>query len=331
MILLTAQNELDRRTRQTWRRFVPVLLCAVLTGCMLSTRPAGKSNDDHRGAPGIDRGIAVLVTDGSAAFAGVAEEIRKRYGHNVETYLVGGRGEWAPQERRRLESASAPIVVAIGLPAAQAAKGLRNRKVIFCQVFNHQDARLVSPAMKGVSMIPPAREQLRAWKSLSPGLTKVGLITGSHLGWLVDDATAAAKEHGMELIHVEVGSDKETLYAYKRLGRRIQGLWLVPDNRVLSRDVLRDMMVHSMKEGMQVLAFSRELLAVGALLSAESQQGDIAEQVIARVKQAQESGGLPGPDLRPLTRQELRINAVMAQRLKLRIPKELSGFAYTPS
>jgi ABC-type uncharacterized transport system substrate-binding protein len=235
-----------------------------------------------------------------------------------------------PALQKKIESSREPVVVAVGLPAAQLARGLSGKKVIFCQVFNFEDAELVTPWMKGVAATAPVSEQFRVWKVLNPRLTKVGFITGKNLYGLMEMAKTAAKENKITLEHVEVRSDKETLYAYKKLTPKIQGLWLVPDNRVLSGDVIRDIMAHSVKEGKQVAVFGHELLGLGGLISAETSNTDIAKQVLMRVKQAQEASGVPGAPVIPLTRADIRINTVMAKRLNLKIPGTLQRVAYVP-
>ena len=217
------------------------------------------------------------------------------------------------------------MVVAIGLHAARAAQSLDGKKVVFCQVFNYESGNLVTPSMKGVAAMPSVRELFHAWKTLSPKLRRVGVITGMNLGGLIDEARAAAAENRIDLVHVEVRSDRETLYAFKQLAPKIQGLWLVPDNRVLSLEVIRDMMVYGMREGKQMAVFSHQLLGLGGLMSAESNYGDIAEQVLARVRQAQEYAGVPGEPVTPLSKADIRINKVMAERLNLRIAPGLRG------
>lgn len=307
-----------RRQRGSWRWMV---ICAALTGCAAPPSPP---------QPSPPEGIAILLSDGSPAFAGVQREIAKNYRRRIETFNLNGDESMSADMQKKIQSSDRPVVVAVGLPAARLARSLSGKKVIFCQVFNHEDTDLVTPWMKGVSANPPVREQFRVWKSLSPGLKKIGVITGKNLRGLVEEAQAAAKENRLELVHVEVRSDKETLYAYKQLAPKIQGLWLVPDNRVLSRDVIRDMMAHSVREGKEMAVFSHELLGLGGLVSAESSYADIAEQVLARVKQAQEHTGVPGAPVDPLTRANIRINTVMAKRLNLTLPKTLQGMAYAP-
>ncbi len=299
-----------------WRAACLLLVFgALLSGCF-ATLPA-------------PAGIAVLLSDGSPAFAGVQRELRKKYPLKLETYTLGDETTYSAVQKK-IQSAAEPVVVAIGLPAARVARGLAGKKVIFCQVFNYEDEDLVTSWMKGVAATAPVREQFRVWKSLYPKLSRVGVITGKNLHGLMKETQTAAGEYRIRLEHVEVRSDKETIYAYKQLAPKIEGLWLVPDNRVLSRDVIRDIMAHSVKEGKQVAVFGRELLSLGGLISTETSYADIAEQVLARVRQAQEASGVPGEPVIPLTRAVIRINAVMAKRLNVVIPGSLKGLAHVP-
>ncbi|MBI5783721.1 MAG: hypothetical protein HZA69_08255 [Gammaproteobacteria bacterium] len=288
------------------------MLVAAATGC---------STVQPKPAPGI----AILLSDRSPAFVGVQREIEKRYSQRIENYYLGNNEDAYSAVQKKIQSSDISQVVAIGLPAAQVARGLSGKHVVFCQVFNYEDTDLVTSWMKGVAATPPANEQFRVWKLLSPQLKKVGVITGRNLRGLMDDARTAARENGLELVHFEARSDKETLYAYKQLVPKIQGLWLVPDNRVLSRDVIRDVMAHSVREGKQVAVFSHQLLELGGLLSAESSYPDIAERVLERAERMHKEADVP---VTPLTRATIRINTVMAKRLNLRIPNTLRGLVH---
>jgi ABC-type uncharacterized transport system substrate-binding protein len=301
-----------------WPACLPIIFCALLTGCL----PPSQATTP---VPAL----AVLLSGNSPAFVGVQREIEKKFPRRVDTYTLSDESMY-PAVQKKIQTSDSPVVVAIGLPAARLAQGLSGKKVIFCQVFNYEDAELVTSWMKGVSATAPIREQFRAWKTLYPKLTRVGVITGKNLQGLMEEARAAAKENKIRLDHVEVRSDKETLYAYKQLSPKMQGLWLVPDNRVLSRDVLRDIMAHSVKEGKQVAVFGRELLGLGGLISAETSYADIAEQVLTRVRRAQEVSGVPGAPVIPLTRTVIKINTVMAKRLNMTLPASLRGMAYVP-
>jgi len=308
------------RDRCRWLPLAWFAAGALLSGCLSGPRAEPVASD----------AIAVLSSDDSSAFTGVEREIKKRYPHRVEIFNLNGNAVLSADMRKKIESPKLPVVVAIGLHAARAAQSLPGKKVIFCQVFNYEQGNLVTLSMKGVAATPPARELFRAWKTLSPRLAKVGVITGGNLGSLIDEARAAAAAYQIELIHVEARSDRETLYAFKQLAPKIQGLWLVPDNRVLSVEVIRDMMTYGMKQGQQMAVFNHELLGLGALVSAESSYDDIAEKVLARVKQAQQYAGVPGEPVVPLSKANISINKVMAGRLNISIPPALRGLARAP-
>jgi ABC-type uncharacterized transport system substrate-binding protein len=304
--------------KSLWAVCLLMTFCAALGGCFATKK-----------TPAPVSAIAIILSDNSPAFVGVQREIGKKFPQRVETYTLGNESNYSTVQKK-IQSSDLPVIVAIGLPAARLAQGLSDKKVIFCQVFNYEDAELVTPWMKGVSATAPVREQFRVWKSLYPKLTSVGVITGKNLQGLMKEMQAAAKENQIRLDRVEVRSDKEMIYAYKQISPKIQGLWLVPDNRVLSHDVIRDIMAHSVKEGKQVAVFGHELLGLGGLISAETSYADIAEQVLSRVRQAQEVSGVPGAPVIPLTRAVIKINTVMAKRLNLKIPGTLWGMAYAP-
>ena len=271
--------------------------------------------------------MAIVMSDRSPAFVDVQSEIAKRYTDRIQNYYLDGNADKNAAVRKRVQASDISVIVAIGLPAARMAQGLTGKHVVFCQVFNYEESNLVTPRMRGVAATPPVDDLFQTWKQLSPRLNTVGVITGRNLDDLMKEAQSAAKKHGLNLTHVEVKSDKETLYAVKRLSPKVQGLWIVPDNRVLSRAVIRDIMAYSVKQSKQVAVFSDQLLALGGLLSAETSSTDIAEQVLLRVKKIHKDSDVGASGL---TQTTIRINSVMAKRLNLRIPKSLREMAHAP-
>ena len=264
--------------------------------------------------------ITIVLSGMSPAFVEVEREIKKIYKGQTETHVLSSDSDANRSLLIKIQSSDFTAVVAVGFDAAKLAQKLTNKKVIFCQVFNYEDAVLISDSMRGVAATPPVKQLFHAWKLLYPSLKHIGVITGTNLRGLMTEAREAAKKENLELIHIEVRSDKETLYAYKKITPNIQGLWLVPDNRVLSRDVIRDIMSYSVKEGKQVAVFNHELLSMGGLLSAESYYADIAGQVVTQIKHVHSSHG---GSIVPLTKTKIKVNSVIAKRFNLR----LAGFS----
>jgi ABC-type uncharacterized transport system substrate-binding protein len=275
-------------------------------------------------------GVAILVSDDIPAYTRVSKELAKRLKHRVKTYNLNGDVVGSSRVIYEVQRSDFEQVVAIGLLAAQTARRLRNKQVIFCQVFNYTDYDLITAWMKGVSMLPQLSEQFRIWKELSPLLMQVAVITGANQQRVVAEATEAAQQYGINLIHREVGTDKETLYTFNRLAPEIQGLWLLPDNRILSAGVIHALMAYSVRQGKQVLVFSPALLKLGGLISVRGKEPEIAAQVLRRLQQAYGQDEVPGPDVIPLTAMQLQINSRMVERLGLVLPARYRQLAYEP-
>ncbi len=204
-------------------------------------------------------------------------------------------------------------VVAVGAVAARGVDGWYDKPVVFCQVFNYQDYGLTAVNRYGVNILPPPKIQFRAWRQLAPDAKRLGVVTGPGHGALIESARKAARRQGMTLIHRVAQTDKEALYLYKRMVPDIDGIWLLPDDRILSRRVLRGMMQYSARHEKPALVFHPGLLGMGGLMSVSSVEQDIAEQVMMALKQTSNTRRRPGFRLLPLTKAHIEVNHEVAR------------------
>ncbi len=294
------------------------LVAVVMAGCV-TRAPSGP--EAVRPAPELSPRVQVLVSDDTPAYTTVADALRGWLPgariHNLEDNPLTAAA-------RLQEAPDRDLVVAIGLTAAKAARRFGKRQVVFCQVHRPYEKDLVTPWMKGVSATPPAELQFRAWKELSPGLKRIGLITGPGMKVLHDEARAAARSVGVQLVSRQVADDRQFLVTLQDMEAPVQGLWLVPDSRVLSAEALQNLFSYTLRSGQQVAVFSGELLKDGGLVSMESDPADIAEQVIARLEESAADSGVPGEELRPLSRLRLKINTWLLEHFRLSAPKKFS-------
>ena len=261
---------------------------------------------------------ALLLSDDIPAFSAIAEEIAARVGdaplsiHNLDSNP-------ANVSRIRAEAAEADRLIAVGLFAATVAREIEGKPLVFCQVFNYQDHDLISASSKGVKLLPPFDLQLDEWLDLDPDLKRIGIIVGPGQEQLVEEIQAAARARQVELAVSTVQSDKEALYNFKRMTQDIQGLWLLPDNRVLSPEVVREIMSYSARHRTQVVVFGPNLLDLGALMSVTSDPGDIAARVLARIGDVDANNRISGPDMQSLTTLDVDINLEVARYLGLTV------------
>ncbi len=269
--------------------------------------------------------VAILLSDDIPVFVSVANQLRRRLGDEHHTiHNLDGHPANTKRILEEIESTDPDQVISVGLLAAQIGRQLDEVPMVFCYVFNYEEHELVSPTSKGVNLLPPFAMQLEAWREFSPNLDRIGVISGPNQDALIAEIQQAAAEMEIELFSRTVHSDQEALYGFKRLTPEIQGLWLLPDNRILSPRVVREIMSYGGEHRIQIVVFGSSLLDLGALMAITTRDGDVADQILARLDHKAEDGQLTGPDMMPLTQMDLEINTDVARRLGL-IPSERSA------
>ena len=192
---------------------------------------------------------------------------------------------------------------------------------MFCQVFNYQELLESGRQIWGVQPMPPLALQLRGWSSVDPSRKRIGMIVSEGQKSLVGEARAAAG--GAVEIKAEVSSsDRDTLYLFKRLAPQVNGLWLFPDNKILSPPVLRDLMSYAVAHGVGVLVSNDALLAWGALASVSSTPADVARNVRVVLDRVSAGSTASLPPMTPLTEIRVQVNADVARALGLADPSQ---------
>ena len=225
-----------------------------------------------------------MLTSGQAAYADVASELGRYFeGHTV--YDLSDTSRPPVAVLRSINDSNFRAVVAIGLRAAQSSVAMSAMPVVFSQVFNHQDHDLLNDKSRGVAALAPLDAQLTAWKKIDPGMKRIGLIIGEGHDDLIDEAEVAAARHDIELRVKIAHSDQETLYFFRRMIRDIEGFWLFPDNRILSARALKQMLDDANRQQVPVAVPNESMLAMGAAISISTVASDIAETIVAVLRQ----------------------------------------------
>lgn len=277
---------------------------------------------------GAHADVVLLLSDNKPSVMGVAQAVQAALGNRAEVFNLAGDRSRAAETAAAIQASSNHQVIAVGLLAAQVARQqLASKQVVFCQVLNYEDFNLTTSWMKGVSAIPSMSNPFRVWKMLDPGLKRVGVIASRQMRETIESAALVARSNNIELVPFEVGSDREVMAALRDVSGRIQGLWLVPDSRVLSAAVIREMMSHASRYDIQILAFSPTLLREGALLSNAPDNAEIARLVLSRLKQARGGRDVPGESVLSPAGANVSVNGKLAERLGLAITDKIRDMA----
>lgn len=237
--------------------------------------------------------IVVVVSSDLPTFRQVEEALIARLDRPYRVFRLETNS--ASDIREALKRQPVKEAVAIGRAALEVLDGLPKLDVVYAQIF-------VAPPdhHRGVAAVPPFDMQLEYWKSLSPDLKRIGVIGSANMRPIVDALQNAAESHGIKLVRREVTSDKEALFEFRRMTPDIDGFVFLPDDAVLSPDVIRRAMQHGARNDKQILTYSPAIFRLGAYLYVASAQTDVATQIIAMLDD-------PTDRNRPLTEMRVRV------------------------
>lgn len=272
--------------------------------------------------------VVIIVSDNLPAFTKIARLLATKLGKRSRVYNLEGDISRSKKILDKIKTFNKKQVVSIGLLASQVASTLKDTPVIFCQVFNYEDLKLVKPLMKGVSINPDHTILFRVWKKLNPGIKHVAVVTGRNKELLIGRAITIAMKYGIKLTHKVVKTDLSLIYAVKHLPADVEGIWLLPDNRVLSIRALKEIMNYSVKHGKEVAVFRAELLKLGGLFSVQGKIEDVVKQTLIRLKKSNVQKEIPGADVQMLKAAKISINSKMAKLMGLNIPLSYQKYIY---
>jgi ABC-type uncharacterized transport system substrate-binding protein len=310
---------------QPFRMASLLLVAWLLSSCALM-RPVEQAAAERSAPVAVEPAkVAILLSQDMPEFVSIAAKLAEQLGEgNYSIHHLQGRVHYTSRVLQEVDESDADQLVAIGLLAARVGRKQQSRPMVFCQTYNYLEHNLVSDSSKGVSFLPPFNQQFASWQMLSPQLKRVGVVTGPNQKDTLQQIRQAAERKNIEIISRTVTSDKEALLEIRRLIPALDGLLLLPDNRVLSPVVLREIMGMGIKRRTQIAVYSPGLLEYGALISFSGEPDDIAATVLARLKQINKAGKVSGPAISPLSELEVQVNPEVASNLSLVIPARFS-------
>ena len=248
---------------------------------------------------------------------------------SVKEYNLNGQLAEGRQIAKSLRASPPDLIFAVGLKAAMAAKlEVFDQPVVFCMVLNPEAHGLPAPNMTGIAVRPPAETQLAALRSAIPNRNRVGVLYDEEQsGDFIRQAHRAAKQQGLELLAIAVHRQEEIPNAVRALLPKIDALWLIQDQTVVSESAIPFFLESTLDAKVPLFTFSSTLVqqgALGALVLDPWAVGQQAAHVaLARLSGQHASTGL----LHAPERSQLALNVNSAEHLGLVLPPELIRLA----
>jgi putative tryptophan/tyrosine transport system substrate-binding protein len=304
-------------------RSIPLLALLLLLGVVLAL--------DRSSAAG---GIAVLMSSREAeykeALRGFKESARQPVvaEYDMEDDVDRGRKQLA-----QIEAKIKPeLILAVGFSALQAVANQTDIPIVYCMVLN-PPSLLGDNAKKvtGASMNIPVEQPLRLLKQLGPNIKRIGVVYNpARTGYLVRRAVSVARQEGLQLVTREVNSARDAIAAVGPLLDEVDALWLIPDETLLQRAVVQQMLLLAYRKRVPLLGLAESHAKMGALLALSfaspqdigRQAGELANEVLS----GKSTADLPYTTARQTN---LIVNLKAAQKLGVDVPKAVVDRAST--
>ena len=246
--------------------------------------------------------------------------------NRITEYDLRGNANLAKRIIRGINKAKPKLVLAIGSLAAQAAQeDVQDIPVIFVMVPNPHKYGLKGDNIAGISLDIPAETQFMAYTSLVPTLRTFGVIYDPEkTATMITQANAAAGQLGLRLVAVPVASSKEVPAALRSMLGKIDALWMVPDETVVTPESFKFLLVEAFENNLPFLAVSDIFVEVGALAALSPDYTELGRQG-CQLARAIESGQLQlaAVNVFPPEKINLAINLKTASKLGLTLPSEI--------
>ncbi len=246
--------------------------CALLGAAATPARAGGVLLVRAKGTQ-IDEAVAALKGDLGTGASSVSAELT----------VDEATSPTAVQDKANALGAGS-VVVAVGARAVQLALQQKTVPVVHCMVL--QDAGAYDTATSvGVPLSVSARSRLEAMKRVAPNAKKLGVLYDPRVNArAIAELEAAAKATGHSIVRSTVSSDKDAPAALDALLPRVDGLIVIPDATVVTKQFVAFLIARAFDKRVPMLAFSEALVRVGALAALAPQYRDNGKQCARLVK-----------------------------------------------
>gem|GEM_PF-430494 len=278
-------------------------------------------------APGMmSQGIAVLKSHDIAPINQALAGFVATCPEHITTYDLGGNTSNSRGIIDRIMASPPRLIVAIGPLAAQVAKTeVRGVPVVFAMVRNPHKSGLEGDNIAGISLDVPIEAQLAMYKALLPALRVIGVVYDPEkTGALVKDAGEVAEKFGLRFLATSVTSQTEVPAVLRSLLGKVDALWMLPDDTVITPESLSFFLLTAFKHNLPVLTISDAFVEAGALAALSADYTDVGRQACQLSREIESGQRHPAQaGIVPPAKVNVAINLQTARQLGLILPPEM--------
>lgn len=226
------------------------------------------------------------------------------------------------------------LILTVGSSATKFSKEkLSNYPTVFSGVIYPENFGIVESLnmpggnVSGASLNIPLDVQFKYYRSIIPGLEKVGVLYTSKTESLIEDAKVEARKMGIEIISYRIDKKKDIPKAIDSLNKVVDGFWSVADEDLYTKQSIKYILLNTVRKRKPFMGFSRHMVEKGALFALDFNYkavGRQAGEIVVKVLEGQAIGKIPVSQVNMLW---FHYNEKTAKRIAIPIPGELISVA----
>ena len=277
-------------------------------------------------APVMAQGVVVIKSHDLEPFNQALAGFVAACNEQITEYNLRGNDKTGASILTRLSAAKPKLILALGALAAQVVKDrIQDVPVVFSMVSSPQQYGLSGDNIAGISLDIPVETQLARFKALVPTIRTIGaLYDPEKTGAMVEAAQVVADTFGLQLLAAPVASPKEVPTALRSLLGKIDALWMLPDNTVVTPKSFDFLLMTAFEQHLPFLAVSDIFVEVGALAALSPDYVDVGRQACQLARDlARDRRSLSAGQVLPPAKVNLAVNLKTASRLGLTLPADI--------
>lgn len=185
------------------------------------------------------------------------------------------------------------LIAAIGPEAAVFIWGVTSIQSpkIYTAILDPKNCAGLPDDAKGIALKIPVDIQVKEISRHFEDLDTIGVLFDPSFNQeFYDQAEAAALDHSFEIIPIKVGSKKQIFQQLKSYIGKIDAIWMIPDQTVISEKIIQYVIKQGIYQGTGVIGYNSFFTLSGAILSFEFDYEVLGGQAALKIKAFLESG-----------------------------------------
>jgi len=189
------------------------------------------------------------------------------------------------QQIDSIRAASPDIILTVGTTATRVAKeNFPSTPIVFSSVMYPVISGFVESLERpgnhvtGASLDIPIDIQFAKFRQIIPDMKRVGVLYTTNTASLIPAARVVAANMGLELTAVEVNGPRDLPRALDSLVAEVDGLWSLADPILFSPQSTKYILLNSLRRGLPLMGFSRNVVESGALFALDFDYKAIGRQ-----------------------------------------------------